>query len=315
MTIVDSEDKRNTEWRYSSTNVGSKLLSKMGWSEGDGIGKRNKNVTALRAVRRQVGLGIGAQRQSEGGNSESTATFANVLKNLQAHHNNNNSSNSDDSSSDERKRKKKKKDKKKKDKKNTAIKAKRGLALPQNKVLAGHARKMRAAKFGAKSQADMACIFGNANYIVQETASAPTATSSTRRSTISIKAPATTRTTAPQKLPIQKNKDHNKKKRRRDDNDDDASDDVEEHRHSTSSSSSSSDKDNGAAKNPTTVTAGDKNKKVDSKRKKKKKKQKSSSSSSSDPNTDADANANANTNVDTNETKKKKKKSKKKKKT
>ena len=58
MTIVNTVDKRNTEWR--DNNIGSKLLGKMGWKEGSGIGLRNKNVTALRAVIRQVGLGIGA---------------------------------------------------------------------------------------------------------------------------------------------------------------------------------------------------------------------------------------------------------------
>ena len=54
MTIVQTEDNRNQEWRNS--NVGSKLLAKMGWTEGSGIGKRNVNTTALRAVKRQEGL-------------------------------------------------------------------------------------------------------------------------------------------------------------------------------------------------------------------------------------------------------------------
>ena len=84
MTIVQTEDNRNQEWRNS--NVGSKLLAKMGWTEGSGIGKRNVNTTALRAVKRQEGLGIGAKRQTEGGPSESTGTFAAVLANLKTHH-------------------------------------------------------------------------------------------------------------------------------------------------------------------------------------------------------------------------------------
>ncbi|OEU06622.1 hypothetical protein FRACYDRAFT_254173 [Fragilariopsis cylindrus CCMP1102] len=151
MTIVNTVDKRNTEWR--DNNIGSKLLGKMGWKEGSGIGLRNKNVTALRAVKRQVGLGIGAKRQSEAGPSESTGTFAAVLANLKSHH----GGHSDEDDDEKKKKKKSKKEKKKK--------KKGGLMLPQNKVLAGHSRKMREAKFGTKSQHDLACIFGNTDVV------------------------------------------------------------------------------------------------------------------------------------------------------
>ena len=142
MTIVQVEDTRNVEWR--ANNKGSALLQKMGWSEGKGIGKRNANTTALRAVKRQEGLGLGAKMEIEGGQSESTNTFAAVLKNLQDHH-----------AVDEKKRAKKEKKR--------AKKKKASLILPQNKVTAGHAQKMRQAKFGQKSADDLACIFGNKN--------------------------------------------------------------------------------------------------------------------------------------------------------
>jgi len=108
MTIVQTEDNRNQEWRKG--NVGSRMLEKMGWTEGKGIGKRNVNTTALRAVKRQEGLGIGAKRQTEGGPSESTGTFAAVLANLKAHHgtaNGSSSSSSDDDDDDQKKSKKK----------------------------------------------------------------------------------------------------------------------------------------------------------------------------------------------------------------
>jgi hypothetical protein len=154
MTIVQTEDNRNQEWRDS--NVGSKMLAKMGWTEGSGIGKRNVNTTALRAVKRQEGLGIGAKRQTEGGNSESTGTFAAVLANLKAHHGTPVSAKKHKSSKKEAKTAKKAAKK--------AAKKKR-LSLPQNKVLAGHARKMREAKFGAKSAQDLACIFGNSEVV------------------------------------------------------------------------------------------------------------------------------------------------------
>jgi Pin2-interacting protein X1 len=162
MTIVATEDTRNQEWRKS--NVGSKMLEKMGWTEGKGIGKRNVNKTSLRAVKRQDGLGIGAKRQSEGGPSESTGTFAAVLANLKAHHGN---SNSNGDSTDKKSTKASKKEAKKAAKfaAKKAARKKHKLSLPQNKVVAGYARKMRAAKFGVKSAQDLACIFGNTEVV------------------------------------------------------------------------------------------------------------------------------------------------------
>jgi hypothetical protein len=137
MSIVAKEDNRNLEWRKS--NVGSTLLQKMGWKEGEGVGKRAKSsTTALRAFKRQEGLGLGAKMNSEGGPSESTNHFASVLANLQVHH--------------QTKPQKSKKSK---------------LTLPQNKVIAGHAQKMRQAKFGEKTVEDMACIFGNRDVALQ----------------------------------------------------------------------------------------------------------------------------------------------------
>lgn len=137
MTIIATEDTRNVEWRKS--NVGLKLLEKMGYKDGEGIGKRNQNNTSLRALKRKEGLGLGAKIQSEGGNSESSNHFSAVLSNLQAHH----------EPATKKSRKKRK-----------------GITLPQNKVTAGHASKMREAKFGAKSAEDMACIFGNTDFPV-----------------------------------------------------------------------------------------------------------------------------------------------------
>ena len=142
MTIVAIEDTRNVEWRKN--NVGLKLLEKMGYKDGEGIGKRNQNNTSLRALKRKEGLGLGAKIQSEGGNSESANHFSAVLSNLQAHH---------EPATKKSSRKKRK-----------------GITLPQNKVTAGHASKMREAKFGAKSAEDMACIFGNTDFPVVLTA-------------------------------------------------------------------------------------------------------------------------------------------------
>lgn len=137
MTIVATEDSRNLEWRKS--NVGSALLQKMGWKEGQAIGKRSKTGTsALRALRRQEGLGLGAKVESQGGESERSDHFSSVLQNLQETHGTPSKRKQVTQSSDGQK-----------------------LFLAQNRVIAGHAQKVRKAKFGAKSAEDMACIFGS----------------------------------------------------------------------------------------------------------------------------------------------------------
>ena len=250
MTIVNTVDKRNTEWR--DNNIGSKLLGKMGWKEGSGIGLRNKNVTALRAVKRQVGLGIGAKRQSEAGPSESTGTFAAVLANLQSHHGGN--SDNDDDDEKKKKKKKSKKDKKKKSKKG-------GLMLPQNKVLAGHSRKMREAKFGTKSQHDLACIFGNTDVVATAVGSFTP-----------IAAPIQATTTVLPSAAV------SSKKRSRD-NDDDEEDEDD------SPSSSSSDADDADDNEELLVTKKEEKEQkraAKKQRKEEKKKQKKSSTSSDD---------------------------------
>lgn len=118
--------------------MGADLLQKMGWKEGEAIGKRSKAGTnALRALRRQDGLGLGAKIESQGGDSERSDHFALVLQNLQSQH--------------------KPSTKKKRSSNSDTTK----LILAQNRVNAGHARKIREAKFGAKSADDLACIFGN----------------------------------------------------------------------------------------------------------------------------------------------------------
>ena len=250
MTIVNTVDKRNTEWR--DNNIGSKLLGKMGWKEGSGIGLRNKNVTALRAVKRQVGLGIGAKRQSEAGPSESTGTFAAVLANLQSHHGGNSE---DDDDND--KKKKSKKDRKKMKKKSK----KGGLMLPQNKVLAGHSRKMREAKFGTKSQHDLACIFGNTDVV---------ATAVGSFTPIAAPIQATTTKVLPSVAAV------SSKKRSRDNDDDEDDDD------SPLSSSDADDADDNEELLVTKKEEKEQKRAAKKQRKEEKKKQKKSSTSSDD---------------------------------
>lgn len=144
MTIIaNKEDNRNKSWSQGS--IGAKLLQKMGWSEGQGLGRNQQGSSnALRAVRRAEGLGIGATHDLAGteGWSATNDSFASVLQHLQAQHNGLSSSSSNNNASATKKKKK-------------------SLTLAKNRVLAGHAKKMRLAKdLNNKTPEEMACIFG-----------------------------------------------------------------------------------------------------------------------------------------------------------
>eukprot|EP00985_Skeletonema_marinoi_P007098 scaffold3110_cov114-Skeletonema_marinoi.AAC.3 len=176
MTIVATQDTRNSDWATSS--FGRKMLEKMGWKgDGVGLGKNQQGTsTHLRAVKRAESLGIGAETDAFGdsGWQQTNAAFHGVLANLKKEHSGNNSGSDDDDNKEARKkRKKEEKKRKKKEEKRRARAAAdgvgasstdggvSGIRLAQNKVQAGHARKMRDAKdIKNKSAADMAAIFG-----------------------------------------------------------------------------------------------------------------------------------------------------------
>jgi Pin2-interacting protein X1 len=174
MTIVATQDTRNSEW--ASSSFGRKMLEKMGWKgDGVGLGKNQQGTsTHLRAVKRAESLGIGAETDAFGdsGWQQTNAAFHGVLANLKKEYSSNNST-SDDADDSKEARKKRKKEEKKRKKKEEKRRAKAaadggasndgrsGIRLAQNKVQAGHARKMREAKdIKNKSAADMAAIFG-----------------------------------------------------------------------------------------------------------------------------------------------------------
>jgi hypothetical protein len=154
MTIVANQDSRNANW--SKGSIGSKLLSKMGWTEGTGLGKRRSGTAVpLRALRQSAeAAGIGSKASDADGSqgwNRTTDGYASVLQSLQAQHGTGATSNAAgeviaaaaDGSSKKSKKKKKK------------------LVLAKNRVTAGHSRKLREAKdLSTKSQADMAAIFG-----------------------------------------------------------------------------------------------------------------------------------------------------------
>ena len=170
MTIVSTADTRNSQWSQDPSSYGRKMLEKMGWKgDSHGLGKNQQGTTTnLRAVRRAESLGIGAETDAFGakGYEDTNRGFHGVLASLQKEYGGGNGS--EDEETKKRRRKEEKK-RKKKEEKRQAKAAKNGesgsegnsLRLAQNKVQAGHARKMRDAKdITNKSAEDMAAVFG-----------------------------------------------------------------------------------------------------------------------------------------------------------
>jgi hypothetical protein len=111
MATASVVDTRNLEWK--NNNVGSKLLSAMGWKDGMKVGKRSRVTTTttssttegscinndddcqlvssegLRIIKRQDGLGIGATSFALGEASSRhshVGDFTSVLESLQQYH-------------------------------------------------------------------------------------------------------------------------------------------------------------------------------------------------------------------------------------
>ena len=166
-------DTRNLHWKQN--NVGSTLLQKMGWKQGQAIGNKRRqkedegevSSEGLKIVKRPDGLGLGAANKP---NLESTGhdSFHQILQNLKQEH-------SVESSSRKSKSKKKKrkandddndedsansssnKNKNKKQKKSKTSKKPRETIFATNKIT--NAR-VRESKFASKNSQDLACIFG-----------------------------------------------------------------------------------------------------------------------------------------------------------
>lgn len=160
------------------------MLSKMGWKGGSsGLGKHQQGTsTNLRAVRRAESLGIGAETDAFGdkGWEDTNRGYHGVLDKLKKEYGNGSGEGSGEEVDEEtrkRRRKEEKKRKKREEKRRAAASSSSGnssgnesndnttntstVRLAQNKVQAGHARKMREAKdINNKSAEDMAAIFG-----------------------------------------------------------------------------------------------------------------------------------------------------------
>jgi hypothetical protein len=134
------------------------MLEKMGWKGDDhGLGKNQQGTTTnLRAVRRAESLGIGAETDAFGdkGWDDTSRGYAGVLANLQKEY-------GDDIEKKKEKKRKRKEEKRAAKGESSDDGKASGLRLAQNKVQAGHARKMRDAKdIRNKSAEDMAAVFG-----------------------------------------------------------------------------------------------------------------------------------------------------------
>jgi hypothetical protein len=155
-------DTRNLHWK--TNNVGLKLLEKLGWKEGQAVGKRQRQENpeagddteavpvsseGLRVVQRANGLGLGASSRAESlASSHHVQHFSNLLEQLKEHHPTQAGASEQESS----KRSKKKA-------KTTTTYSTTGVVLPTNKTT--H-HKIRAAKFTPRTADDMRCIFGGA---------------------------------------------------------------------------------------------------------------------------------------------------------
>ena len=163
MVIVNTEDTRNSSWAKDTSGFGHRMLAKMGWKEGEGLGKDGQgNKNSLRAVKRvDEVLGVGATTDTHGnsGFDESRSNFKNVLERLKEQHGQGRADNEINEDKVSKKKKKKRKDKT--SKKSSKSKKSKKVSLAQNRVQAGHAKKMREAKdLSTKSKADLAAIFG-----------------------------------------------------------------------------------------------------------------------------------------------------------
>jgi hypothetical protein len=146
-------DTRNLHWK--SNNVGLKLLEKMGWKDGQAVGKRQRedpevevSSEGLRIIKRSTGLGLGASTRAPSlASSHHVQGFSNLLEQLKEDHPS--ATTAAVSEGGDAKSKKKSKKSKKKESKATV--------LPTNRIT--H-QKVRAAKFQQKTADDMRCIFG-----------------------------------------------------------------------------------------------------------------------------------------------------------
>jgi G-patch domain len=205
-------DRRNLDWK--TNNVGSKLLAKMGWKDGQGVGKRCRDdedddekkmisTEGIRVKRRQANLGLGATTNHSAvlgtvSGSNHAEDFAQALVEFQKIHggsgdDDNDKTNDDDddgsmtSQEKQEDKKKKSKDKKKKkekkkenakDKDQKKKKTKDLIVLPTNKMTHSATRQ---AKFQEKTRDDLKCIFAGSSESVYSSSTTTGAVATTKK--------------------------------------------------------------------------------------------------------------------------------------
>jgi Pin2-interacting protein X1 len=167
MAAVLKADTQNASWQNTKqTTFAYKMMQKMGWSEGKGLGKLEDGInTHVRVQKREGSLGLGAARDRDGsaGWSSTAVSFSAVLANLNEAY----------------KPAKSKKDKKKKKKSgsssssssteadvaviDSAAAAADGISSGKAKVCQSRARRVKAKDIRTFSSADLKAILGQSS--------------------------------------------------------------------------------------------------------------------------------------------------------
>jgi Pin2-interacting protein X1 len=164
MAAVVKADTQNASWQNTKqTTFAYKMMQKMGWSEGKGLGKLEDGInTHVRVQKREGSLGLGAARDRDGsaGWSSTAVSFSAVLANLNKAY----------------KPAKSKKDKKKKKKSSSsssteadavvgdsAAVAADGISGGKAKVCQSRARRVKAKDIRTFSSADLKAILGQSS--------------------------------------------------------------------------------------------------------------------------------------------------------
>lgn len=165
--MVNVGGMQNMAWAADTSKFGYKMLLKMGWSAGKGVGKDLQGDAAhVKIARRSENLGLGCSlKQAEvQGWSNTAQGFADVLKTLNKSYGDESNSDSDDEEAKKRKKKlrkeKKKKEKKDKKKKNKKESKKAAAVANPRRIL--YHKRLRNKNAQGYDAADMSAILGQA---------------------------------------------------------------------------------------------------------------------------------------------------------
>lgn len=78
-------DPNNLQWSEDTSRFGFKMLQKMGWKQGEGLGKNGEGINEhIKVVKRQENLGLGANKSTASTVCVKTSAFSDLLKQLNA---------------------------------------------------------------------------------------------------------------------------------------------------------------------------------------------------------------------------------------